>query len=117
MAANTIGRDLKAVFKESYSPTDERDLPQRHVLIFQVAIPGKSHKDVGDQEKHNRKHEGSLSHSQVGRRFQGRAAGAADYGRAVATGERIGNFAGAVGTIKRVLRLLWFFWLSHLTVH
>src|SRR5436305_10242771 len=105
MAANTVGRDLKAVFKESYSPTDERYLPQRNVLVFQVAVPGKSHKDVGDQEKNNGKHEGSLSHSQVGRRFQRRAAHAADHGRAVATGERVSDFAGAGGAIKRVMRL------------
>ena len=117
MAAKSIGRHLEGVFKESDPPANERDLPQRHVLIFQVAVPGKSHKDVGDQKKNNGKHESSLSHSQVGRRFQRRAAHAANHGRAVAAGERVSDFAGAVGAIKRVLRLRWIFWVSHLIVH
>jgi hypothetical protein len=46
---------------------------------------------------------GPLSHSQVRRRFQRRAANAADHGRTVAAGKRIGDFPGAVRAIKRVV--------------
>ena len=59
MAANTVGRDLKAVFKESDSPANERDLPQRHVLVFQVAVPRKGHKNVGEEQQNNCDHQGS----------------------------------------------------------
>jgi hypothetical protein len=41
MAADSVGWHLKAVFKESDSPSNKRYLPQRHVRVFEVAVPGK----------------------------------------------------------------------------
>src|ERR1041385_697473 len=59
---------------------------------------------------------GPLAHSQVRRRFQRSAANAADHGRAVSAGERIGDLASAVRTIKCVRCLLRIFRYSHLAI-
>jgi hypothetical protein len=57
MTANTVGRNLKGVFKKSDSPANERDFPQWHILVFEMAVPGKGHKDVGNKKKNNCQHE------------------------------------------------------------
>jgi hypothetical protein len=44
--------------------------------------------------------------SQIRRRFERRSTDAADHGGTVTAGERVGYFAGAVGTIKRVTGLM-----------
>jgi hypothetical protein len=54
-----------------------------------------------------------LANSQIGGRFEWRAAGAADHGGTVAASERIGDFVGAVGAIERFRRRPKNFWLSH----
>jgi hypothetical protein len=55
-----------------------------------------------------------LSHSQIGGRFQRRAANAADYGGAVAANQWVAYFAGAIGTVKRFRgRRRGFFSVSH----
>jgi hypothetical protein len=41
-----VGRNHKAVFKKSNSPTDKDHLPYGNVLIFQMSVPGKGHKCV-----------------------------------------------------------------------
>src|SRR6476660_7153972 len=53
MAADPVGRDLKAILEKSKAPAYQRDLPQRHVLVFQVAVPGKRHEDVGENQQDN----------------------------------------------------------------
>src|ERR1700704_2938689 len=106
MAADAVGWNLKTVFKKRDSPAHQRDLPQRHVLVFEVSIPRKGHKYIGANQKNNSEHVCSLSHSKVRRRFKRSAANPADHGRAVATGKRIGDFTGAIGTVKRVARSL-----------
>src|ERR1700739_15841 len=60
MTANAVGRDLKGVFKECDSPANECDFPQWHVLVLKMAIPGKGHKDVGNEKTNNCQHEGFL---------------------------------------------------------
>jgi len=45
-------------------------------------------------------------HAQVRGGFERRTADAADHGRTISAGERICHLVGAVGTIKRVARLL-----------
>jgi hypothetical protein len=56
VAADPIGRDLKAILEKSKTPTYQRDLPQWNVLVFQVAVPGKRHKDVGENQQDNCDH-------------------------------------------------------------
>jgi hypothetical protein len=46
VAADAVSRDLKAILKKSDAPAYQRDLPQRHILIFQMPVPGKGHKYV-----------------------------------------------------------------------
>jgi hypothetical protein len=58
--ADTICGHLEAVFEKRDSPTGEDNFPKRFATIFQVAVPGKSHKDIGNREKKNRAHEVSL---------------------------------------------------------
>src|SRR5579859_687288 len=103
VASPAVGGHLKAVFEEGQSPACQRDLPQRDILIFQMSIPGKGHEDVRYQEKNDGAHRW-LSNSQVGGRFQRRAAYPADHGRAVPTDQGIRDFAGAAGAVKRLRR-------------
>src|ERR1039458_1434636 len=49
--ADAVGRHLQAVLEEGDAPTDEDDLPERVLAVFQVAVPGNGHKDVGEDEK------------------------------------------------------------------
>ena len=59
------------------------------------------------------KEAGKSSHTQIGGRFERSSADAADYRRAITTGKRIGDFTGAIRAVKRVVRLLWIYWLGH----
>ena len=56
--ADAVGGHLEAVFKESNAPADDDDLPEGFVAELQVAIPGKGHEDVGDDEKDYCPHDG-----------------------------------------------------------
>ena len=44
--ADAVGRHLEAVFKKSDQPAGHNNQKKGRLLIFQVAVPGKSHKDV-----------------------------------------------------------------------
>ena len=58
-ATDVVGGNHKAVFKEGEPPGGEDDKNQRpvsadvHFFEFEVAVPGKCHKDVGTAEKKN----------------------------------------------------------------
>src|SRR5215475_8842300 len=56
--ANTIGRNLEAIFEKGNSPTGENNFPEGFAPVLEVAVPGKSHEDVGDSQKKDRSHEG-----------------------------------------------------------
>src|SRR5579859_1335909 len=43
--------NLKAIFKESDAPTGENHFPKCLAAVFQVAVPGEGHKDVGNRKK------------------------------------------------------------------
>ena len=51
--ADSVGRDLGAVFEESHPPGQQDDQNQRpagrnlHLLKFQMPVPGECHEDVG----------------------------------------------------------------------
>jgi PLP dependent protein len=49
--ADAVGGDLKHVFEKGDAPTDKDDLPQGLLAVFQVAVPGEGHEDVGEDEK------------------------------------------------------------------
>jgi len=51
IGTDAIRRHLKAVFEESDAPTGENNFPERFASVFQVTVPGKGHKDVGDRQK------------------------------------------------------------------
>jgi len=63
--ADSVGRDLQQVLKESYTPADQNDLPQRLLAELQVAVPSKRHEDVGEDEKNNGPHN-SIRRQQIG---------------------------------------------------
>jgi len=54
VGADAIGRHLKTVFEESDAPAGEDDFPQRFAAIFEMAVPGEGHEDVGNRKKKNR---------------------------------------------------------------
>jgi hypothetical protein len=45
---DTIGRNLETIFKERDAPADQNDNEKRRAFVFQVAVPRKSHKDIGN---------------------------------------------------------------------
>lgn len=55
--AETVGRNLGAIFKESQSPREEDDQNERparrdfHLLKFQMAVPRECHKYVGEHQQ------------------------------------------------------------------
>ena len=51
---NAICRNLKAVFKERDPPTDEDDFPECDFLKFEMTVPRKGHKQIGDREECDR---------------------------------------------------------------
>jgi hypothetical protein len=60
VAADAIGRHLKAVFKKSNAPAHESDFPERHVLVFEVAVPGEGHKHIRNSQKNDGGHVGEV---------------------------------------------------------
>jgi PLP dependent protein len=55
-SADAVGRNLEAVFEERDQPADHDHLPERFLAVFQVAVPCKGHKGVGEDEKHDSSH-------------------------------------------------------------
>jgi len=53
---DTVRGHLEAVLEEGNAPTDDDYLPQLLLPIFQVAVPGNGHKDVGADEEHDGPH-------------------------------------------------------------
>jgi len=47
---------LKTVFEKSDTPTGENNFPERFAAVFQVAVPGEGHEDVGNSEQRDRSH-------------------------------------------------------------
>jgi len=56
IGTDAIRRHLKTVFEESDAPTSEDNFPERFAAVFQVAVPGKRHEDVGNSQKKDRSH-------------------------------------------------------------
>lgn len=46
----TVGRYHKTIFKEGDPPADKNNFPERYILKFQMAIPGKGHEGIGNNE-------------------------------------------------------------------
>ena len=63
-AANAVGGNHKAIFKEGEPPRRENHENQRpvsadvHFFEFEIAVPSKSHENVGAAEKENCKNTG-----------------------------------------------------------
>ena len=59
MKTDAVGGHLAGVFEEGDAPGEENDQIDRpmggdfHLLKFQVAVPGKGHEDVGQDEQEN----------------------------------------------------------------
>src|SRR5882672_3481189 len=51
IGTDAIRRHLKTVFEESNAPTSENNFPERFAAVFQVAVPGEGHENVGNCEK------------------------------------------------------------------
>ena len=49
--ADAVRGDLKAIFEESDAPAGENNLPERFAAVFEMAVPGESHEDVGNGEQ------------------------------------------------------------------
>ncbi len=45
-----VGGDLKTIFDEGNQPADHNNSEQRRGFIFQMAVPGHRHKDIGDEQ-------------------------------------------------------------------
>jgi len=56
MASIAVGGNLKAVFEECDPPTYQHHLPESHVLMAQMTIPGERHENIGNQEQENCEH-------------------------------------------------------------
>src|ERR1700686_3371607 len=56
VGTNSVGRYLEAILKKGNHPTHYDHLKQRHIAIFQVAVPGKGHEYVGEGEQCNGSH-------------------------------------------------------------
>ena len=56
LGADAVGRYHKGIFEEGHAPREDNDAYQRpvldkvHLLEFEIAVPGKRHKDVGADE-------------------------------------------------------------------
>ena len=50
---DTVGGNLKTVFEKGDAPAGEDDLPQRFAAVFEVAVPGEGHKEVGNGEQND----------------------------------------------------------------
>src|SRR5882762_10239177 len=54
--ADAVRRNLETILEESDAPTRQDDLPQRLASVFEVAIPGKRHEDVREDEQKDSSH-------------------------------------------------------------
>jgi hypothetical protein len=61
IGTDAVGRDLEAVFEKSDHPADDDHLEQRGRFVFQVAVPGKCHEDVGTGQEQDRSHAGYVA--------------------------------------------------------
>lgn len=68
--ADAVGGDLKAVFKERDAPTGEDDFPEGFAAIFEMAVPGEGHKNIGNSEKKDCTHAGFVSCQKMNRKAQ-----------------------------------------------
>lgn len=57
IGTDAIRRHLKTVFKESDPPTGENNFPKRFAAVFEMAVLGKGHENVGNSQKKDRAHE------------------------------------------------------------
>jgi hypothetical protein len=58
--ADSVGGNLKAVFKKRNAPTDENDFRQRDAFglkPFEMTVPRHRHKQIGNDKQDNRLHE------------------------------------------------------------
>ena len=51
IGADAVGRDLEAVFEKGDAPAGDDDFPERLAAVFEVAVPGKGHEDVGNRQQ------------------------------------------------------------------
>jgi len=51
--ADSVGRHLKTVLQKRNQPAAENHKKHRFVFEFQMAVPGKGHKDIGDSQQQN----------------------------------------------------------------
>ncbi len=56
VGTDAVRRYLETILKESDAPTREDDLPQRLTPVLKVAIPGKRHDDVREDEQKDGSH-------------------------------------------------------------
>ena len=54
--ADTVGGNLKTVFEKGDSPAGDNDFPERFAAVFEVAVPGEGHEDIGDGEQSDGAH-------------------------------------------------------------
>ena len=54
--ADAVGGNLEAVLEEGDRPADDDDFPEGLALVFQMAIPGDGHEDVGTDEENDCPH-------------------------------------------------------------
>ena len=46
--ADAVGGNLEAIFEKSDAPTGNDHFPERFAAIFEMAVPGEGHEDVGN---------------------------------------------------------------------
>lgn len=51
--APAIGWHLKTILKECNAPAHEDDQQERFAFVFQVAVPGEGHEDIGTGQQDN----------------------------------------------------------------
>ena len=56
VGADAVGGNLEAVFEKSDHPTDDDDLEEGRRFVFEVAVPGECHEDVGAGQEQDRSH-------------------------------------------------------------
>ena len=67
VGADAVGGDLETVFEEGDAPTGEDDFPEGFAAVFEVAVPGEGHEDVGDGEQDDGAHRGKTLAIRCGR--------------------------------------------------
>jgi len=54
LVSDTIGRHGQKIFEQRNTPTDEDDRHQWRAGEFQMPVPGKSHENIGADQKQDR---------------------------------------------------------------